>query len=48
VQAEVNAFGNFWSFPGGVTPTIPANSVVPYYVESSNKIRLGLATEAFV
>ena len=48
VQAEVNAFGNFWSFPGGVTPTIPANSVVPYYVESSNKIRLGLATEDFV
>ena len=48
VQTEVNAFGNFWSFPGGVTPTIPANSVVPYYVESSNKIRLGLATEAFV
>ena len=45
---EVNSFGNHYSFPGGVTPTIPANSVVPYFVDAAEKIRLGLATEAFV
>jgi len=45
--AEVNAFGNLFSFPGGTPPTIPANSVVPYYVDVSNKIRLGTATEDF-
>jgi len=45
---EVNSFGNQYSFPGGETPTIPANSVVPYFVDTDNKIRIGIATEAFV
>ena len=45
---EVNSFGNQFSFSGGVTPTIPANSIVPYFVDVDNKIRLGIATEAFV
>ena len=45
---EVNSFGNKFSFSGGSTPTIPANSVVPYYVDTADKIRLGIATEAFV
>ena len=45
--AEVTAWGggNF-DFPGGATPaTIPANSVVPYYVRADNVICIGNATE---
>ena len=45
-NAEVTTWGNAFQFPGGVIPTVPANSVIPYYVATANTISMGTATEA--
>ena len=45
-NAEVTTWGNAFEFPGGAIPTVPANSVIPYYVASADTISMGRATEA--
>ena len=45
-NAEVTTWGNAFQFPGGVIPTVPANSVIPYYVATADTISMGTATEA--
>ena len=44
--AELSEYGTYFQFPGGTIPTVPANSVIPYYVASANTISMGSATEA--
>ena len=45
-NAEVTTWGNAFQFPGGAIPTVPANSVIPYYVATADTISMGRATEA--
>ena len=45
-SAEVTTWGDAFDFPGGAIPTVPANSVIPYYVATANTILMGRATEA--
>ena len=44
--AEVTTWGDAFDFPGGAIPTVPANSVIPYYVATADTISMGRATEA--
>ena len=45
-SAEITTWGNNFQFPGGTAPTVPANSVIPYYVAAQDVISMGNATEA--
>ena len=42
--SEVTTWGSYFLFPGGLPPVILANSVVPYYIKSSNQIMIGNPT----
>ena len=45
-RQEITTWGNNFDFPGGAAPaTVPANSVVPFYVVADNNILIGNATE---
>lgn len=41
---SATSWASNWKFPGGVAPEVPANSVVPYYIATSDNIIVGLPT----
>ena len=40
------SWGSYYKFPGGSAPDFEANSVVPYYVKTSNEVLIGFPTGA--
>ena len=45
-QQEITTWGNNFDFSGGAAPaTVPANSVIPFWVLGDNQILIGNATE---
>lgn len=45
-RQAITTWGNNFDFPGGTAPaSVPANSVVPFYVVADNQILIGNATE---
>ena len=44
-NSDINTWGSYFKFPGGDVPTVPANSIIPYYVVTQNVISMGMATE---
>jgi hypothetical protein len=45
-RAEITTWGDNFDFAGGTAPaSVPANSVIPFFVRADNVIAIGAATE---